>query len=287
MTIQNIGQEPAVSIAYIEEQAHATGPQPESRVVSGLTKWHAFSQSAALGLAGASFLPVDHIIAIAENCADTLIKVLSETGDLVDGNASASPIVYTENFVSQFYAGMDSQQRIQLGLTKREKLAMDFMKELLFARVQDAYRTFKGGDLHSSIPQKAVELTDALLSVWQNKRDAVPSDVQEKPPLHTLSPIQLAQSIKEFLTKHAKVRPDFDPSEDDEDERFASPDATLLLYAQERFEKGLLLPNGFSINSSWESGGYSPYSDTEGRKWHDSLVAACNAYNRSDVVKKD
>ena len=87
--------------------------------------------------------------------------------------------------------------------------------------------------------------------------------------------VQTASKIKQFLSVYANIRPDYDPEYDDENERFTSPDASILFAAQQILEKEPQLPNNFAVDSSWESGGYSPYTDAEGRAIHNQLVAEC------------
>jgi len=74
----------------------------------------------------------------------------------------------------------------------------------------------------------------------------------------------LASEIREFLGKHAKPAANLE-----EEEKYNSPDAHELERAAEILDEGAspVLPN-----SSWESGGYYPYTDKEARIWHDNLL---------------
>lgn len=89
--------------------------------------------------------------------------------------------------------------------------------------------------------------------------------------------VKTACRIKEFLSVYANIRPDFDPEFDDEEERFTSPDASILFAAQKILEGDSALPKSFSVDSSWESGGYSPYNDAAGRAMHNQIVSECKA----------
>ncbi len=91
---------------------------------------------------------------------------------------------------------------------------------------------------------------------------------------------KLAQKIAGFLAKYAVVRPDYEPDSEDESERFTSPDASILFAAQKILEKYPALPKGFSANSSWESGGYAPYLDQQGKALHDEIVQECNTMRK-------
>lgn len=91
-----------------------------------------------------------------------------------------------------------------------------------------------------------------------------------------IDPDQTASEIREFLKEYAIPNADYDPEYDDESGKFGSPDANILFCAQQLLEKDGGLPKDFSVNSSWESGGYSPYSDPVGRETHNKIVAKCN-----------
>lgn len=98
-------------------------------------------------------------------------------------------------------------------------------------------------------------------------------------------PVNLAFRIKEFLSLYAIVRPDFDPEYDDEEERFVSPDASILFAAQKILEVESALPESFFVDSSWDSGGYSPRNDAAGRAMHNQIVTECRALINAAVVK--
>lgn len=95
-----------------------------------------------------------------------------------------------------------------------------------------------------------------------------------------IKPQELAQKIAGFLDKYAGRKPDFDPQFDDESERFTSPDASILFEAGKMLSKFPALPEDFAIFSSWESGGYAPYQDKEGKALHDEIVQQCNAMKK-------
>ncbi len=65
---------------------------------------------------------------------------------------------------------------------------------------------------------------------------------------------------------------DYDPEYDDEEDVYGSPDAgNLFMIARQLSEQGKL-HELTRVDSSWESGGYSPYADPEARAKHDQLV---------------
>lgn len=83
---------------------------------------------------------------------------------------------------------------------------------------------------------------------------------------------ELALRIKEFLENHAELNAEYDSEFDDEHEQFASPDASSFFAAYTCLADDKVPHKTFSIDSSWESGGYKPYSDKEARLMHDELV---------------
>jgi hypothetical protein len=78
---------------------------------------------------------------------------------------------------------------------------------------------------------------------------------------------QLSERIYKFIEKYASIRPDYDPEYDDD--KYTSPDASIMKYCADMLSKGLK-PD--QCHSSWESGGYKPYSSKDGREEHDYLV---------------
>lgn len=82
---------------------------------------------------------------------------------------------------------------------------------------------------------------------------------------------ELALRIYDFLDKYAVIRPDFDPKFDDEGEKYTSPDAHMLKCCADMLTEGLCPTRCWS---DWGSGGYRPYTSSEGRKEHDELVKA-------------
>lgn len=81
--------------------------------------------------------------------------------------------------------------------------------------------------------------------------------------------LELAIEIKNFLSKHANISPNFDPAWDTEDEKYTSPDASMLQYAVAMLMIG---QKPMHINSDWESCGYSPYHDKDAKKWHNEIL---------------
>ena len=85
-----------------------------------------------------------------------------------------------------------------------------------------------------------------------------------------ISTIVLASRIYDFLEKYARVKPEFDPIYDEEDDKYTSPDASELRYCANMLQN-YLVPDG--CRSEWGSGGYVPYGSKEGREEHDYLVS--------------
>ena len=84
---------------------------------------------------------------------------------------------------------------------------------------------------------------------------------------------EIAANIFRFLASHAKTAADFDPAFDQDADRYSSPDAALLHAAAERIAVGQMPDR---VMSSWESGGFTPYTDRAARAWHDNLVGLVN-----------
>jgi hypothetical protein len=83
---------------------------------------------------------------------------------------------------------------------------------------------------------------------------------------------ELADDIFAFIEQYAEIKADFDPDYDEDSEKFASPDASILYAAAEMLKKDHCIPDNFSLASSWGSGGYSPYTSKEGEKTHDLII---------------
>lgn len=81
--------------------------------------------------------------------------------------------------------------------------------------------------------------------------------------------LELAGRIMVFLGKYAKIRPDWDAEYDDEEDKFTSPDASMMKYCADTLYMG---EKPLRCFSEWSSGGYVPYSSVEGREEHDALV---------------
>jgi len=83
--------------------------------------------------------------------------------------------------------------------------------------------------------------------------------------------MKLHDEIQIFLDNHANVSPNAHP--DDEHGKYSYPYASMLSIAASQIEAGV---TPIRVHSSWESGGYSPYTDREARARHDQLVARVN-----------
>jgi hypothetical protein len=80
----------------------------------------------------------------------------------------------------------------------------------------------------------------------------------------------LANEILQFLDKYARISPNFDAQYDTEDEKYTSPDASMLKYAANMLLMGKK-PTDY-IHSEWGSGGYGAYTDKIGKKIHDDIL---------------
>lgn len=80
---------------------------------------------------------------------------------------------------------------------------------------------------------------------------------------------ELAQKIYIFLDKYAGIRPDFEPEYEDDEDKYASPDASQMRYCADMLSKGEIPSQCWS---EWSGGGYKPYSSKEGQEEHDQLV---------------
>lgn len=80
---------------------------------------------------------------------------------------------------------------------------------------------------------------------------------------------KLSERIDSFLLNYACVKPDWDPEFDEEDEKYTSPDASMLKYCSDLLKDGIKPTHCFS---EWSSGGYKPYTSTEGFELHNELV---------------
>lgn len=89
---------------------------------------------------------------------------------------------------------------------------------------------------------------------------------------------QLAQKIRDFIQKYAKVSPNWDKANDPNDEdggKYTGPDPYQLIAAADLIESGR---KPIRCWSDWGSGCYGPYSDREGRKLHDEILSEIGSY---------
>ena len=82
--------------------------------------------------------------------------------------------------------------------------------------------------------------------------------------------LQLSKEINAFIAKYAKIKADFDPEFDDEEERFNGPDASMMEAAAKQLADGQI---PLRVHSDWGSGCYDTRVDNEGFKTHEDLVA--------------
>jgi hypothetical protein len=95
------------------------------------------------------------------------------------------------------------------------------------------------------------------------------------PSFRQTTPKALGNLISDFIHKHAVLRADFDAEFDDEEDKFSSPDSANLYLASKSLIENGSLPENYRCDSSWESGGYTPYSDKDAREEHDAIVKLC------------
>ena len=97
----------------------------------------------------------------------------------------------------------------------------------------------------------------------------------------SISASKLSVEIFAFLDEFADIKADFDPEFDDEEEKFASPDAGCFFAAANILQTTNKLPKTFYVASTWGSGGYSPYSSQSGKATHDQLMNKCKNLTES------
>jgi hypothetical protein len=90
-----------------------------------------------------------------------------------------------------------------------------------------------------------------------------------KSPQEYFKMSELSKDILAFVDKYAGISPNWDPEFDDEDEKYTSPDASEMIKCAHMLKSGTI-PD--YCHSEWGSGGYKPYTSTEGRQEHDSLI---------------
>lgn len=82
--------------------------------------------------------------------------------------------------------------------------------------------------------------------------------------------LQLSKEIQAFIAKYAKIKADFDPEFDDEEDRFNGPDSTEMDIAAKQLANGQIPRR---VRSDWYQGCYDTRVDSEGFKTHEDLVA--------------
>lgn len=88
--------------------------------------------------------------------------------------------------------------------------------------------------------------------------------------------LQLAIEIHAFIAKYAKIKADYDPDYEDEEDRFNGPDSSGMEVAAKSLEKGLVPSHPAS---SWASGCYKMNLDQgEGFKIHEDLSERINFF---------
>lgn len=89
-----------------------------------------------------------------------------------------------------------------------------------------------------------------------------------------LSDQELGNIALAFVEKHARIRPDFDPQWDDEDEKWSGPDSAMLQSAAKSLNNG---DKPIIVHSDWGSGSYHGLQNRQLHQEHDAIVAAINA----------
>jgi hypothetical protein len=80
---------------------------------------------------------------------------------------------------------------------------------------------------------------------------------------------KLVDRIYTFINKYANLNPNWDSEFDDEEDKFTSPDASMLKYCADMIKIGVVPDHCWS---EWSSGGYSPYISKKGRLEHDEII---------------
>lgn len=81
---------------------------------------------------------------------------------------------------------------------------------------------------------------------------------------------KLSKEIKAFIAKYAKIKADYDPEYEDEEDRFNGPDSAMMELAAKQLEKGEI---PIRVHSDWGSGCYNMFLDQDGFKVHEDLVS--------------
>lgn len=84
----------------------------------------------------------------------------------------------------------------------------------------------------------------------------------------------LASRIRKFIDEYAGISPNWDPEDPEDDSKYTSPDASMLVMAADVLEKGEI---PLRCWSEWGNGGYNPYSSKEGKAEHDIIMKELNA----------
>ena len=80
----------------------------------------------------------------------------------------------------------------------------------------------------------------------------------------------LSLEINDFIAKYAKIKADYDPEYEDEEDRFNGPDSSMMEFAAKQLAKGEI---PIRVHSDWASGCYKMFVDDNGLKTHEDLVS--------------
>ncbi len=105
------------------------------------------------------------------------------------------------------------------------------------------------------------------LKIEKSQQREIKESLEEKPSLNPKQ--KLGIRINLFLDKYAGLNANWDPEFDEENEKYSSPDASTLKYCADVLALNMT-PHDY--NSSWESGGYEPYTSKEGREEHNAII---------------
>lgn len=117
---------------------------------------------------------------------------------------------------------------------------------------------------------------DSLVELITNLKCELPLSIEKSSDKRTRAQV-LAKKITNFLLRNAEVKSNYNPDYD-EAMKYTSLDASTLYMASKLLQDTGEIPVTFSIDSSWEKGGYAPYSDIVGQELHDKIIEDCNNF---------
>ena len=153
-------------------------------------------------------------------------------------------------------------------MTQRVKDRCDelFKMGLKFQSVENLYIGKDAGTRDVNVHHTEIVCDDE--DAWRKKIQGIQAELDRR---YRHRP--LAIRIYKFLDKYAGIRPDWDPEIDDTNDKYTSPDASMMKATADMLSEAMTPSRCFS---EWGSGGYKPYSSKEGRAEHDQLMKEIN-----------